>query len=117
MLSTRTFKVFFLITTLAFGCLLMVGYYRLARAHGGGATADCPYPPDIVRVERVRYGDPNASDYITDHVESEYIVGVLIGELRNHFMPWHLEAARAQAIAARTYATYHCKKRQLQDGT
>lgn len=92
---------------LGFFCLVLFLWsecIKVAYADGGGATPGCSCPPVTIRVRRVLHGGGRIED-----VEFEsYVEGVLRGELGNWANPWHLEAAKAEAIAARTYGTYHC---------
>jgi len=95
------------ILRLGFFCLVLLLWSKcieVAYADGGGATPRCSCPPATIRVWRVLHGDGLIED-----VELEsYVEGVLRGELGNWANPWHLEAAKTEAIAARTYGTYHC---------
>lgn len=70
----------------------------------------------FIRVNGVLYRGtvhlvPEGGDgfYVVNHLDIEsYLAGVLPREL---YANWHIEAYRAQAIAARTYALYHMSNR------
>jgi stage II sporulation protein D len=79
----------------------------------GGVMTFSPGPGGTLSVNQAAYrgslrfvpiGDQGAFDVINDVQIDDYLKGVLPREL---YADWHIEAYKAQAVVARTYALYH----------
>jgi hypothetical protein len=121
-MSNKVQKLLFALLSAIALTLLMMSWLRHASAHGGGASPNCTVPPIEIRVERISGNGPQPGQpgYIAYHdMENDYLGGVLIAEVgpEGGIPYWHDEALKAEAVAARTFATYRCQYRVLQDST
>ncbi|HIK25058.1 MAG TPA: hypothetical protein IGP91_04445 [Thermosynechococcus sp. M46_R2017_013] len=90
-----------------------------------GTAPQCPTPPTSILVYLNSFYNewpPGSSRYQTPAFE-DYVWGVVMGELGPSVpqgpyqgQGWDDEVLRAQAVAARTWGSYWCRKRVLPDG-
>jgi hypothetical protein len=90
-----------------------------------GTSPQCPTPPQSILVYLYSFYNEwpsGSSRYQTPGFE-DYVWGVVMGELGSvvpqgpyQGQAWHDEVLRAQAVAARTWGAYWCRKRLLPDG-
>jgi len=90
-----------------------------------GTNPQCPIPPQSILVYLYYFYNewPSGSSRYQTPTFEDYVWGVVMGEL-GAVVPqgpyqgqaWDDEVLRAQAVAARTWGAYWCRKRTLPDG-